>query len=83
MEFKQIQTEMRKLDKAVGKDTSEAILKLMDLKAQTFEQKLDMLSNEVKQINAQMNIQNNNIKTLIAIVGLLSVLASIAGQFIN
>ncbi|MBC6410121.1 MAG: hypothetical protein GDA51_06200 [Ekhidna sp.] len=63
---------MRKLDKEVGKETSEAIIRLMDLKAQTFEQKLDMLY-----------AQNNNIKTLIAIVGLVSVLASIAGQFIN
>jgi len=70
MKFEQIQTEMRKLDKEVGKETSEAIIRLMDLKAQTFEQKLDMLY-----------AQNNNIKTLIAIVGLVSVLASIAGQF--
>jgi len=72
----QIQTEIRKLDKEVGADTSEAILKLMDLKAQTFEQKLDMLSN-------QINTQNNSIKILIAVVGLVSVLASIVGQFLH
>ncbi|MBC6401955.1 MAG: hypothetical protein GDA37_13305 [Ekhidna sp.] len=101
MEFKQIQTEMRELDKEVGKNTSEAILKLMDLKAQTFEQKLDILSNQVNmqinqmnekidqtnvqmnQINTQMNAQNNSIKILGTVIGLVSILASIAGQFIN
>ena len=72
MDFEQIQAEIRKLDESVGKESAESIIKLMDLKANSFEQKIDLLS---KQIASTRN--------LIAVVGLIIALATIASQFIK
>lgn len=64
MKFEQIQNEIRKLEKDAGKNASEAILKLMDLKASSFEEKLDSLK-------FRISVQT----WVIGIIGLLMTLA--------
>lgn len=79
MKLSEISLQMAKLRKEIGDESSDAILELMDLKASTFEQKLDSINDRLTHQAASLR----NISLIIAIVGILIVAATLAGQFIS